>query len=135
MSTGEGVNIDRFYGRVVELCVVCTVCASLVAAIFLYYEPAIRASQETALKMGLTNIRYAIQIYTVRHGRPPANLRVLLTTGYTLAGEKTSVFVPGYLQAQALDRNGYPIDPFGRRFDYDSEMGTVRSATDGYGLW
>ncbi len=118
-----------------EALLVSIVGAGLVGGIFLYYEPTIRAGREAALQTGLANMRTAIQLYWLREGRPPEDLKVLMTRGYLVPTEQGTIFIPRYLEGQALDSEGYPIDPFGHRFEYDRLRGKVRSPTDGYESW
>ena len=113
----------------------CIVGAGLVGGIFLHYEPTIRAGREAALQTGLANMRTAIQLYWLREGRPPEDLKVLLTRGYLVPTEQGTIFIPRYLEGQSLDSEGSLIDPFDHRFEYDRLRGKVRSPTDGYESW
>ncbi|MEO5657264.1 MAG: type II secretion system protein GspG [Nitrospiria bacterium] len=109
--------------------------AGLVGGIFLYYAPTIREGREAALQTGLANMRTAIQLYSLKEGRQPEDLKILLTKGYLVPTKEGSIFIQRYLEGQSLDTEGYPIDPFGHRFEYDRLQGKVRSRTDGYQSW
>jgi len=135
MSIEEGAEIDRFAGRVFDAILVCVVVAGVFGGIFLHYEPTVRAAQEEALRMELMNIRTAINLYQIRRGHPPQDLRELLRASYLVPGAHGTVFVPSYLQNQVLDHDGLPVDPFGHRFEYDATRAMVRSATRNYQNW
>lgn len=99
------------------------------------YNPGIRAAREVTLRMGLTTVRNAVLLYQIREGRTPPGLRTLLNDAYMLPTEQGTFFSRRYLERQALDTDGFPIDPFGNRFLYDPTDGTVRSQTKGYTTW
>ena len=109
--------------------------AGLALALFSYYGPMVRSARETALKVGLVNIRTAIQIYRIHQGAIPADLKELLKTHYIKPHHEGSIFVGAYLLGQAVDRDGYPVDPFGHTYSYDATKGTVRSQTTRYQGW
>lgn len=113
----------------------CLVAAGLALALFSYYGPMVRAARETALQVGLVNIRTAIQIYRLHQGALPADLRELLETRYITPNHEGSVFKGVYLRGQALDRKGDPVDPFGYPYIYDATTGTVHSQTPRYQGW
>jgi hypothetical protein len=120
---------------VYEALVVCVVAALVFVGIHRYFEPTIRAAQEVALRTGLNAMRSAIQLYRIHEDRAPADIRTLLGGGYLQPTEQGPLFVPAYLLNQALDADGFPVDPFGNRFLYDPATGRVRSQTPGYGTW
>ncbi len=122
-------------GRVYDAVLVCLVAGLLFGSIHVYFQPTIRAAREVALRMGLNAMRSAIQLYKIREGDAPRDLRTLLYRGYLQPTEDSTVFVPAYLLGQALDPQGFPIDPFGNRFVYDPASGAVRSQTKGYVTW
>jgi hypothetical protein len=104
-------------------------------AIMMYFDSLVREAREVSLRMGLGNIRTGVRLYHAINERYPRDIRELFTTGYLLPAGKDSVFVPQYLEAQALDRDGYPVDPFGHRYRYDSAGGRVLSESKGYEQW
>lgn len=114
---------------------VCVLVVVLAAAMTAYLDDLTREARETALKMGLVNIRMSVQLYHALNERYPQDVRELVTTGYLLPSGKDSVFVAQYLEAQTLDHDGYPVDPFGHRYRYDPAGGRVLSETKGYEQW
>jgi hypothetical protein len=123
-------------GRTVfDALLVCFVVAGLVVAMMTYFDSLTREARETALRMGLGNIRMGVRLYHVLNERYPKDVRELFSTGYLLPAGKDSVFEAKYLESQALDNGGYPVDPFGHRYRYDPAMGRVLSSTTGYERW
>ncbi len=100
-----------------------------------YFEHGIREARETALKMGLSNIRMSVKLFHALNQRNPEHLTDLLTKRFLLPAIEGTFFNAQYLQAQALDAQGYPIDPFGHRYQYVPEVGLVSSTTKGYEQW
>jgi hypothetical protein len=123
-------------GRTVfDALLVCFVVAGLVVAVMTYFDHLAREARETALRMGLGNIRMGVRLYHVLNERYPKDVRELFTTGYLLPAGRDSVFEAHYLEAQALDDHGYPVDPFGQRYRYDPAKGRVLSESKGYEQW
>lgn len=122
-------------GRVYDAVLVCLAAALLFGGIYGYFEPTIRAAREVGLRMGLNTMRSAVQLYAIQEGRAPEDIRTLLYRGYVQPTERGPLFVPAYLLYQALDSEGFPVDPFGNRFLYDPATGRVHSQTPGYSTW
>jgi hypothetical protein len=120
---------------VYEALVVCVVAALVFVGIHRYFEPTIRAAQEVALRTGLSAMRSAVKLYEIHEHHTPPDIQTLLGRGYLQPTAQGSVFVPAYLLNQALDADGFPVDPFGNRFLYDPATGRVHSQTPGYGTW
>lgn len=83
----------------------------------------IEEARSVALENGLTNLRNSLELYIILEGRYPEDLREL-DRGY-LAIKENNLYGRKYLELQAQDEQGYPIDPYGRRFIYDSKTGKV----------
>ncbi|MFZ5861706.1 MAG: hypothetical protein ACOYXR_02470 [Nitrospirota bacterium] len=113
----------------------CVVLVGVVIAMMTYCDSLLREARETSLRMGLGNIRTGVRLYHVFNERYPRDIRELFATGYLLPAGKNPVFVPQYLEAQALDHDGYPVDPFGRRYRYEPGGGRVLSESKGYEQW
>ncbi|HET8760378.1 MAG TPA: hypothetical protein VFN94_04880 [Nitrospiria bacterium] len=114
---------------------VCIVAAGLVLVVMAYFDRLTREARETALRMGLGNIRMGVRLYHALNERYPHDIRELFATGYLLPAGKDSVFVARYLEDQTLDHDGYPVDPFGHRYRYDPVGGRVLSESKGYEQW
>lgn len=120
---------------IIETIIVCLLVAILFGVLIPKYQRMARDAREVALRMGLTNIRTAIQLYTLLNTRPPEDLKELLGKRYLIPTKDGTIFNDQYLKTLALDNEGYPIDPFGNRYIYDPKDGRVSSKTKGYEGW
>jgi len=99
------------------------------------YQRLAQEAQETALKIGLGNIRKGIMAYVLINQRLPTDLRNLLKERIILPVREDTIFTTEYLRTLALDPEGFPVDSFGNRYAYDSKTGRVNSTTQGYETW
>ena len=120
---------------VFDTLLVCILVAGLMVLLMTHYGRMVQEARETALKAGLVNIRLSIQLYQGLNGRYPVDLKELLSKRFLIPVKEGTIFSDRYLRSQALDPNGYPIDPFGQRYGYDPTLGRVSSRTDGYEHW
>ncbi len=131
----------------IDTLVVCTIVGLLIVVFFSYEERLVQEAKEVALRSGLQNIRTSINLYRAYHGNSnPESLKILVEAKVLApnrAGEQsaapyliqTSLLEKVYLDAYAVDEEGYPIDPFGNRYNYDPKSGDVASRTSGYETW
>ena len=82
-------------------------------------------ARKAALRNQLTNLRYSIELYKALEGSYPGDLRIL-GRGY-IRLKDSRLYGRKYLELQPQDKEGYPIDPYGKRFIYDSGSGKVRA--------
>jgi type II secretory pathway pseudopilin PulG len=120
---------------VLDTLLVCILIGVFIAIMMTYYGRTIQAARETALKANLASIRLSIQLYQVVNGRYPLDLKELITKRFLMPTQEGTIFSDRYLQAQALDSSGFPIDPFDQRYRYDPMVGRVSSASRGYEHW
>lgn len=105
------------------------------------YYSSIRPVKEQALTIELSNLRRAVNYYAFLNRKLPGSLKDLIdsdiiVTKTDIEGREHSVRLTGkYVEAMELDAEGYPTDPFGNRFAYDSVTGKVSSSTTGYETW
>jgi type II secretory pathway pseudopilin PulG len=134
---GDGAMAWRaMHGKTtLDAALVCVLIVVLAAAMMMYLDRLTREARETALRMGLGNIRMSVRLYQALNERYPKDVKELLTTGYLLPTKEDTIFSDRYLDAQALDADGYPVDPFGHRYEYDPKQGRVASSTRGYEQW
>ena len=118
-----------------DAALMCVLVVVLAAAMMMYFDRLAREARETALKMGLGNIRMSVRLYQALNERYPKDIKALLTTGYVIPAKEDTIFSDRYLDAQTLDADGYPVDPFGHRYEYDPKQGRVSSSTKGYEQW
>ncbi len=110
--------------------------SALLGVIVVRYERVMTEARQSALRVQLQAIRQVIVLYGMVHsGGSPADLRELAQGRYTLqVGDRVLASNP-YLYRQATDPEGYPVDPFGNRYQYDPATGRVASSTLGYDKW
>jgi type II secretory pathway pseudopilin PulG len=120
---------------VFDTVLVCLLVAGLTVAFMTYYGPIAREARHTALKVGLANIRLSTELYRALNGRYPGDLKELLSERFLIPTEQGIFLNDWYLRAQALDPSGYPVDPFGERYQYEPASGRVSSGTRGYQNW
>ncbi len=65
----------------------------------------------------------------------PEDLRRLIRAKYRLKGLDEILFGEEFLSTAGRDTEGYPVDPFGSRFRYDSRRGVISSELQGYESW
>lgn len=112
----------------------------LFIAVDRYYK-SVASVRETALTVELSNLRSAIHYYVALKGRLPESLPGLIKTGASagrkeISGQDYRVLIIGaYVESMTLDKEGFPLDPFGNRYAYDPSTGMLRSGTEGYGKW
>ena len=77
-------------------------------------------AKETVMKAELRNLNAGIQLYSIKHGSFPPDIRYLLNRKD----------VKDSLEVQyKMDKDNYPLDPFGKRYIYYPENGKVHSNT------
>ncbi len=123
---------------VVSLCLI----GILIGVIIPKYKRMAHAAQETALKTGLTNIRTSIKLFKLLNGRNPRSLNELIEQNVMLPARIGKgpysgpvFFNQKYLKMEAVDTQGYLLDPFGNHYTYDAILGEVKSSTEGYDAW
>ncbi len=126
---------------VFETVVVCLVVGVLVTVALERYRRVENAAKRAALAMELTNIRTAVRLYFILNRRYPSDLRALTAEKYLFPDEQQAgfemeggrvepggVFKRSYLEGAAVDASGFILDPYGRRYRYDSRTGEVAPA-------
>lgn len=87
------------------------------------------------LRTGLNQIRKGVELYVLLQGHFPADLKSLVHARYVVPIRDDTFFSDDYLRAQAVDAEGYPVDPFGARYRYDPKEGKLASGSRGYESW
>jgi len=114
---------------------VCMLVGLMIAVAFPYYQRLVKDAKEAGLQSALANLRTAIRIYRALEGEYPKDLGVLVHRRFIIPIREEGLFSGEYLRAQAQDREGHLIDPFGNVYRYDQRRGVVASATQGYEAW
>lgn len=130
-----GSRLDEKGLGIIDTIVVCLLVAIMFVVLIPRYQRMAKDARETALRMGLTNMRSSIQLYVLLNNKPPEDLKDLLGKRYLIPTKEGTIFNDQYLKALALDNEGYPIDPFGNRYSYEPKEGRVSSTTEGYEKW
>jgi type II secretory pathway pseudopilin PulG len=122
---------------VITLCLI----GILIGVVIPRYQRIAHEAQETALKMGLSNIRTSIKLFRMLNGRNPKSLQELIEKNIMIPARTGaepymgSIFKQKYLMQQVIDANGNILDPFGNPFVFDEMTGQVRSTTKGCESW
>jgi len=112
------------YGRGLLELIFIILIAGIVAGIFsTYLIMSTDEAKDVALENQLTNLKYSLELYMMLEGRYPEDLRELNKRCAAL--KDSSLYERSYLEYQLQDEEGYPIDPYGRRFIYNSKTGRV----------
>ncbi|MBU1061361.1 MAG: type II secretion system protein GspG [Candidatus Omnitrophica bacterium] len=88
-----------------------------------YWVLNLREARSVALENQLTNLKYSLELYRILEGQYPQDLRDL--NKKCKASEEDSLCGKSYLEHQMQDKEGYPVDPYSRRFIYDNKTGKI----------
>lgn len=122
-------------GGILDALLICILVSILIGTVIPYYQSLTRNAKEVALQAGLVSLRKAVELYQTLKGKYPSNLKSLINEKYVIPIREDTFFSGEYLRMQAVDADGYPIDPFGVRYRYDPQGGKVVSASRGYETW
>lgn len=106
------------------------IAALVIALVAVKKRQAIRLAREDALTEELRAVRRSITLYYVFNKDYPKSLNVLPVEKYTM-GEK----LQPYLTGVKADKENFPMDSFGKRFNYDPAIGRVWASGDKYADW
>ena len=132
---------------IVDTLLVSALVGILISVSFYYYQRVVLEAKRVAMKSELQSIRTAMNAYRALHrNRNPESLKTLFTEKYIAPRdekapieqkylEQAKLFERHYLDVNTLDKDGYPMDPFGNRYRYDPRTGDVTSGTKGYESW
>ncbi len=115
-------NIGR---GLIELIFSITIIFILYAVFARHWIVNLEEARKVTMKNELTNLRYSLQLYRMFEGRYPEDLRQLNTSRVSIIKED-SLYGRRYLELQSQDEQGYPVDPYGRRFIYNNKLGTIK---------
>ncbi len=114
----------------IEIVVIVAIIAIAAMVLGIRFNMAGKAEKENALMAELKSLRASVQLYLTLEKSYPPDLKVLATQKYTI-GEKQET----YLRGIKLDKEGYPVDAFGKRFNYDLKAGWVKPGEEKYSNW
>lgn len=121
-------------GGILDTLLVCILVGVLIGIFFPYYYKTVLEGKEVALRADLLTIRKGIQLYRILENKYPADLKSLIHQKYVVTRGDT-FFTGEYLNAQRVNAEGNPIDPFGNPYRYKMQHGIVSSETKGYVTW
>ena len=109
----------------IELVFVISLISTLMGSFAFSVINAIMAAKEAAFQNELSNWRHAVELYRALNGSYPQDLRELIGKEYTYGVVQRSLNIARYIAVYRLDKEGFPLDPFGRRYIYNSYTGEV----------
>ena len=116
------------YGRGILELIFIILIIGLIAGIFSgYLIKNLDEAREVALENQLTNLKYSLELYMVLEGSYPEDIRELNKKYRTV--KESTLYGKRYLEGEAQDKEGYPIDPYGHRFIYNSKTGKIEGGT------
>lgn len=126
MELNIGVQALRMHkGRGLLELIFVILMVSIIAGLFpIYLIKNLNEARSVALENQLTNIRYSLELYRMLEGSYPVDLRELNRKYVTI--KEDSLYGRKYLELQSQDKEGNPIDPYGRRFIYNSKDGSIK---------
>lgn len=80
-------------------------------------------ARSVALENQLTNLKYSLELYRILEDRYPEDLKEL--NKKYIGFREDSLYGRKYLKEQWQDKDGYPVDPYGRKFIYDNKTGMI----------
>lgn len=83
----------------------------------------LQEARSVALENQLTNLKYSLHLYKILERDYPEDLREL--NKRYIGIKEDSLYGRRYLELQFQDKEGYPVDLYGRRFKYDSKTGKI----------
>jgi len=119
----QALRMHKGRGLLELIFVILMVC--IIAGLFpIYLIKNLNEARSVALENQLTNLKYSLELYRMMEGSYPVDLREL--SKKRIAIKEDSLYGRKYLELQSQDKEGYPVDPYGRRFRYDSKDGSIK---------
>jgi len=118
-----------------ELLVVICLIFVLLGTFAGYAAEVLKIAKETALRNELTNIRMAIEHFRIINNRYPQDLKELVNKRLTKEQDNIIITQRKYIEPFRLDIQGYLLDPFMNRYEYNVVDGQVHSSTKDFLLW
>lgn len=119
-----------------ELAISLIIIIALIGTVMVFLHRLTINAKETTLQVELRTLRLSLLLYQALKGRNPQDLKVLIETKLKprdLAEEV--IFGKDFLEAVGRDKEGYPVDSFGKRFYYNPKKGVIRSQVKKYEQW
>lgn len=118
-----------------ELIISATLIGIFVSVFLFFIGRQIKIAKEIVLAIELKGLRQSLVLYKAIKSEPAPDLRALITARHKPQGLDEVIFGREYLNTLGIDQEGYPVDPFGKRFYYSPRRGVVSSQAKGYESW
>jgi len=128
-------SLHRRAFSTLELMIVLVIIGVLLMVAAGYYQEVINRARREVLAAELRNMRLVLQLYRALYRRYPDDIRLLEKVGVVRFYQPERPLQEKYLKFLSIDAEGYPLDPFGRRYFYGPETGEIRSRTPGFESW
>lgn len=86
---------------------------------FKKYEDVVK---KTAAYQEVYHINTAVVLYTVKNKKFPDDLKALVKEEHLIMNDGR-ILKRKYIEGVSADKEGYPLDPWGRRYKYDRARG------------
>lgn len=116
--------------RGLEVLIIIVVIAAAMG-VFIWRRGQVKAVNQAALIEELRAIRAAVAAYVEINKNYPPDLKTLVSGKFALSGGERPYFA-GNIK---LDKNGNPVDAFGKNFNYDAATGRVWPSEPEYADW
>jgi type II secretory pathway pseudopilin PulG len=133
--TEYGRHKDKVTLTLFEFTVSLLIIIIFLAVFGVFISRVAHTAKEVSLQSELTAFREAIALYKALKGNNPGTLQELMHAEYRPQGLNKIIFGKEFLNIVGKDKDGYPLDPFGRKFFYNAERGVIHSQTKGYEKW
>ncbi len=115
-----------------EFAVVVVIICVFTGSALIFLDKAALKAREVTLDAQLRTLRMSLDFYKLLRGVYPDNLKTLVNASYKITASEDIFFGKEFLSTVGIGREGCPVDPFGKRFQYDPEKGLIKSAEKGY---
>jgi len=107
----------------------------LAFVLLIYLGQTMTKAKEVVLLAELRNMRIALNLFKGFNDVYPSDIRELIDTQIYGTRGIHEIYQRHYLEHQRVDKKGFPVDPWERRFVYNGLTGRINSGTKGYEKW
>jgi type II secretory pathway pseudopilin PulG len=127
--------MDRRSFTLLELIIACLVIFTLIGTFAIYANRLLAVARQQALQNELAAIRMAIEHFRIVYNKYPESLVQLVNKELTRASPVAIIPPNIFLKSYRLDKEGFLLDPFLNRYQYNKNSGQVNSTTEGLEGW
>lgn len=96
----------------------------LTAVLLGYFKKYEDAVKNAAATQEVYHINSAVVLYLAKNKKLPDNIKALVKEEYLIVNQG-EIFKRKYIEGVTADKEGYPLDPWGKRYMYDRRNGIV----------